>query len=117
VSLPPCRVAACLLALLYGAAAAHAGGPLVDPTRPSATVAPRDDGAIRVQAIILRTAVHVAIVDGRPVRAGDRIGDALIEEVTAEGVRYLRNGRSGFARLSVVNIAVRRSATDGNRVP
>jgi hypothetical protein len=117
VKLPARGTAACLLLLLYGATAARAGKELVDPTRPSTTVAAPDDSAVHVQAIISRAGARIAIVAGHLVRAGDRIANILIEEVTPDGVRYSQNGHSAFARLSVVTVAVRRPPTLGNHVP
>ena len=107
---------ACLAVLLTGASVARAGDGLVDPTRPTSTVAaPENEGdGIHVEAIILRTGSHVAIVNGHIVRAGDHVGDTLIEEVTADGVRYSQHGRSAFARLTPATIAVRHALLLGN---
>jgi hypothetical protein len=45
------------------------------------------------------------------VHAGDRIGNAFIEEVTPDGVRYSQDGRSRFARLKGPSpLPVRRGA-------
>ena len=92
-----------------------AGNPLADPTRPmtatdSAAAAP-EPGGVRVQAIMIRPGSRVAVVDGRLVHACDRIGKALIEEVTPEGVRYSQDGHSRFARLKCPTpLTVRRGA-------
>ena len=103
------------LAALAALQAAHAGNPLVDPTRPmSATdsvAAAPEPGGVRVQAVVIRPGSQVAVVDGRLVHAGDRIGNVLIEEVTPEGVRYSLDGHSRFARLKCPTpLTVRRGA-------
>jgi len=92
----------CLLGAVTGAGEARADGALVDPTRPATAsdeVREPQSGIVHVQAIVSRAHTQVAIVDGRLVRAGDRIAGLLIEEVTPEGVRFLQNGRRGFARV------------------
>jgi len=107
---------ACLAVLFAGATLARAGEGLVDPTRPTSTVgAPEGAGAgIRVEAVILRAGSRIAIVNGHIVRAGDHLGDTLIEEVTADGVRYSQHGHSAFARLTTATIAVRHALLLGN---
>ena len=108
------RAIVCLLVWAGGAEAAHAAQLLSDPTRPSATAAPLErQSGMHVEAIIVRSNSRLAIVDGHVVRAGDRIGDALIEAVTPEGVRYSRGGHSAFARLTVLSVTVRHAPVPG----
>jgi len=105
-----------LAILIAGASAAHAGEGLIDPTRPTSEVARSEsegDG-IHVEAVILRKGSRIAIVNGHIVRAGDHLGDTLIEEVTADGVRYSQHGHSAFARLTTATIAVRHALLLGN---
>jgi hypothetical protein len=112
------RHAGACLAVLSAVTLARAGELLVDPTRPSSVAAaPGGGGELQVQAILTRSGVRVAIVNGRPVQAGDHIADVLIEEVSPEGVRYAHNGHSAFARLSVSKVAVRRAPASGKDVP
>jgi nucleoid-associated protein YgaU len=108
---------ACLALCLAGAPVAHASEALADPTRPSSTAAaPENEGdGIRVEAVILRARSCLAIVNGHVVRAGDHLGNTLIEAVTAEGVRYSQHGRSAFARLTPAGIAVRHALLLGNQ--
>ena len=98
----PALIALSVLSLAAGVAA-HAGNALADPTRPASATDPvaraPENGEVRVQAIVIRGTSRVAVVDGRVVRAGDRIANVLIEEVTPDGVRYSHDGRSRFARL------------------
>lgn len=115
-------VAVSVVMALAAGAAAHADNLLVDPTRPrSATdspVAAREPGGVHVQAIVIRADSRIAVVDGRVVRAGDRIANVLIEEVTPEGVRYSQDGHSRFARLNCpVPLAVRHGAPSHRDLP
>jgi hypothetical protein len=75
---------------------------LVDPTRPTATAGhsgPSHACGVCVEAIVTRQEGSFAVVNGRVVRAGDRLSDISIEEVTPDGVKYLQAGHRGFARL------------------
>jgi len=113
-------VLACLGVALVGAT--RAANVLVDPTRPvSATdsaTAVADSTGVRVQAIMSRAGSRVAIVDGKLVRAGDRIANILIEEVTPEGVRYSQGGQSVFVRLQCPKqLPVRRAPVPQRDVP
>lgn len=117
---PALKVAVLLLPMLAAAGAARAQ--LVDPTRPmSATdtpAAPSEAGGVRVQAVVIRAGSRVAVVDGRVVRAGDRIANVTIEEVTPDGVRYSQDGHSRFARLkSPTPLSVRRGGAPLQRDP
>lgn len=109
----PALIALWVLSLAAGAAA-QAGNALADPTRPASATEPvaagPASGELRVQAIVIRGDSRVAVVDGRVVRAGDRIANVLIEEVTPDGVRYSHDGQSRFARLKCpTSLSVRRS--------
>lgn len=107
---------ACLAVLFAGAPVARAAEGLLDPTRPtSAVAAPESVGdGIHVEAVIQRAGSRIAIVNGHIVRAGDHLGDTLIEEVTADGVRYSQHGHSAFARLTTSTIAVRHALLLGD---
>lgn len=116
------RVAVSLFCVLAGSSAALAGNPLVDPTRPAtATDVPAEAseaGGMHVQAVVIRGGSRVAVVDGRVVRAGDRIANLVIEEVTPDGVRYSQDGHSRFARLkSPTPLSVRHGGAPSQRDP
>lgn len=116
------RIVALFALAVQGAEAAHAGNLLVDPTRPmtatDSPVAAPESGGVHVQAIVIRADSRVAVVDGRVVRAGDRIANVYIEEVTPEGVRYLQDGHSRFARLKCpALLPVRRGAAPQRDLP
>src|SRR5262244_2297545 len=93
----------CWVIGLVVAGAASGAETLVDPTRPiSAHAAPdthSDSPGVHVQAIFSRSGSRIAIVNGKVVRAGDRLGNLSIEEVTADGVRFFLDGHSMFVRV------------------
>jgi MSHA biogenesis protein MshK len=100
-----------LLALAVGIAYAKADT-LIDPTRPAN--APAKATAIRgVEPVSQLTAIfksgdrRVAVLDGRVVKSGDRIGDLVIQEISADSVRYTRAGRVEIARLPTQAAVVR----------
>ncbi|HEU4654822.1 MAG TPA: hypothetical protein VFS47_12605 [Steroidobacteraceae bacterium] len=83
---------------------------LRDPTKPmNAKTAPlaASARAIRVEAILSSSERMLAIVNGKVVRAGDRVGDARIDEVLTDGIRYTRDGHSQVARLDSHVVQVR----------
>jgi len=83
---------------------------LVDPTQP-AHARPATNGEVitpvRVEAIMQSGGARLAIVNGKVVRAGDHVGDARIDEVLNDGVRFTRDGHSQVARLDSHLIQVR----------
>ena len=97
---------ALLLGLCAGTVSAN---PLADPTRPSnATEVTRESSTgIRLEGILRSEGRLLAIVNGKIVRAGDRIGDSRIDEILADSIRYTRGGRSSTARLTQKPISVR----------
>lgn len=100
------------LLLACAAIGAHADA-LRDPTQPplapAAKAAVAATPMLRVSAIFRRGSQLSAIVDGKLVRAGDRIGTAIIQDITSDAVRYSRNGRSEVSRLKSSTVNVRRS--------
>lgn len=90
---------------------------LNDPTRPNdAKVAHANSSgepaALHVEAIYRPESNQrrLAIVDGRLVHEGDRIANALIEEITASTVRYSRGGRTQLAQLNPAKLQVRHTS-------
>lgn len=113
------RTALPLTALLAFGGVAHAqshGRPLQDPTRPATarnatqTQAP---GALQLEAVMGEGTQRVAIVNGKVVRTGDRIGTALIEEIGSDSIRYTRDGRSSVASIVKTGMQVRKPASAG----
>jgi len=77
---------------------------LKDPTRPPIMNVPiKHIDEIKllphVSAIFVSSTRRIAIFNDQPVRAGDRVGAYLIDEVTARGVRYSSAGHTAFAAL------------------
>lgn len=93
--LKPATIAALCAGIGAGAPAA---ADLPDPTRPPAALgAAREDGqdapaALELQSVLISPQRRVAIVSGREVRVGDRIGDARVVRI-AENELVLRNGQ------------------------
>jgi MSHA biogenesis protein MshK len=90
---------------------------LIDPTRPAnaptrAVVASSGEAAARVSAVFQTGGRRVAVLDGKVVKAGDRIGDAIVQEVMTDGVRLSRGGRIEVARLPKQAASVRRGAAE-----
>lgn len=89
---------------------------LVDPTQPAHT-RPATNGetmqAVRVEAILQSGERRLAIVNGKVVRAGDRIGSIQILDVSTDGVRYSRDGETNVARLTVKPMQVRYNERSG----
>jgi MSHA biogenesis protein MshK len=95
---------------------AHADS-LGDPMRPAnaqasssaaRSVAPKGS---RVTAIFASGERRVAVFDGRVVRPGDRVGNAVILDVLADGVRFAQSGRIEIARLPKQSVVVLRERT------
>ncbi len=111
-----------LLLLLLTASAAHADT-LIDPTRPayaptkSSSPAARsaDPTTARVTAVFQNGDRRVAVLDGRVVKVGDRVGDIVIQEVLADGVRYTRAGRVEVVRLPQQAAQVRSAGKGADR--
>jgi MSHA biogenesis protein MshK len=108
----PIPVAACLCGALIVSIAARAD--LIDPMRPAGPGnGPAHSAAPirpRVTAVFLSGQRRVAVFDGRVVKVGDRVGDVTIEEISADGVRYMRAGKVEYARLPQQATPVRRNA-------
>lgn len=86
-------IAWCLGVFLAGMAAAQSA-PLADPTRPpgaggeSGAEAAAPAGA-RLQSVLISPTRRIAVIDGKAVALGGRIGDATLETVT-ESAAVLR---------------------------
>jgi MSHA biogenesis protein MshK len=99
-------VTALLLGLYAGTVSAN---PLADPTRPSNAkdVSRESSPGIRLEGILRSEGRLLAIVNGKIVRAGDRIGDSRIDEIFTDSIRYTRAGHTSTARLTQKHISVR----------
>lgn len=107
-------LATLLLAMTAQSAAAER---LVDPTRPAnaKSVAAAKSDTVRLEAILQSDGARVAIVNGRLVRPGDRVGAAQIQEILPNAVRFSRDGRTHTAYLQDKALRVRQNvaATEG----
>jgi MSHA biogenesis protein MshK len=77
---------------------------LPDPTRPSGSLgqapggagklpgAAEDAAALQLQSVIVSPERKVAIINGKTVRLGEKIGDAVVAKIT-EGEVVLRTGK------------------------
>ena len=107
-------IAALLLVTATGACttrAVAAAPALEDPTRPSDARGARAVPGwpqLQLQGIVCRGTSRVAIVDGRLVHSGDRLGDALIGDIDPDAVHYLRGGHELIAYLTRSSLQVRR---------
>lgn len=84
--------------LLAGATAgnAHADS-LIDPTRPPTPGARVPGSGLQLEGVLCHAGVFVAIADDRLVHIGDRVGGALIRDISAAGVRYSLGTHERFA--------------------
>ena len=110
------RLIACCLGVFLAGIAAAQSAPLADPTRPPG--AGGDSGAeavapagARLQSVLISPTRRVAVIDGRAVALGGRIGDATLETVTesAAVLRYAGR-RETLWLMPGVDKQVRRSA-------
>ena len=99
-----------LAALLLTMSAKAAADRLADPTRPpqasDASASPSQD-SVRVEAVLRSKERDLAIVNGKIVRAGDRVAGVQIEAILPDGIRYVRDGQVRVARLQPASIPVR----------
>ena len=100
------------LTVLLAIGAVAQADTLRDPTRPATAreVVKNVGSGLQLEAIMGSSTHRLAIVNGKVVRAGDRIGTALIEEIGADFIRYTRNGRSATAKIVKNSLRVRQSA-------
>ena len=103
-----------ILATLAAGTVCNAGS-LADPMRPySVSRAPAGKvvSDFTVTAIFSSEARQVAVVNGKVVQAGDRLGNARVIEILPDGVRYERDGRQFTIRVASLAIKVRKPAID-----
>lgn len=98
--------------LLSMSAQAAAADRLADPTRPpearSVKSGPTRD-TVRVEAVLRSAGRDLAIVNGKVVHAGDRIGTAQVAAILPDGISYVRDGQTHVARLQQSTLQVRRA--------
>jgi MSHA biogenesis protein MshK len=79
--------------------------PLNDPTRPPSAVT-RQDGSetsssasSRLQSVLISSTRQVAVIDGRTVRLGERIGDATLVSIAPSQVILQRGAQYETLRM------------------
>jgi len=94
-------------AALAGTALAQ---PLADPTRPPAQgpselhSAPSGVAPSRLQSVLISAGRSVAVIDGRPVRLGERVGDATLVSIEPSEVTLERG--AARERLTLLPSAI-----------
>ena len=92
-----------LAALLIAILAAAPAGSLEDPTRPPSSLAPAPTDAappaLELTAILARGEQRVAVIDGRTLREGDRLGADTV--VRIEPTRVELRGPDGLRELTL----------------
>jgi hypothetical protein len=115
-----------LLTLILLSAIASAGT-LPDPMRPAqrhAHLARHAQASVPVVSAVLirkdatgkRGAQRKAIVDGRWVKPGDRVGRGRIQSITNDGVQWVHRGKVRDLRLSSAAISLKKLTADPPRV-
>jgi len=89
-----------------GGRAVSAEPPIADPTRPpgvartAAATGEPVDVALVLQSVIVSPERRVAVINGRSVRTGDRVGDSEVMEISRSRVRL--EGPKGSITLALV---------------
>jgi MSHA biogenesis protein MshK len=92
------RKVVALLATGFLVAAAADVGDLPDPTNPSGH-AGAGAASSGVQSILITPRRKQAVIHGRTVRVGDRVGDAVVVDIQPYEVILNRGGRESRMRL------------------
>jgi MSHA biogenesis protein MshK len=91
--------------VLAGAALAQ---PLADPTRPPMQGRPElrqsEAPSTRLQSVLISAGRNTAVIDGRAVRVGDRVGDAILVSIEPSEVTLQRG--AAVERLTLLPGAV-----------
>jgi len=106
-----------ILSLLFAGSSASWGAlaqPLGDPMRPPAMAAPSpaEEGASRaagrLQSVLISPGRRVAVIDGRVVRLGERLGDATLVAISESQVVLQRP--DGRETLKLTPVAEKKPA-------
>jgi MSHA biogenesis protein MshK len=93
---------------------------LNDPTRPPMsrpvikTQASAPAGA-RLTAVLFSDERRVAVIDGKPVREGDRIADAVVTRITSDTVTLTKSQRAEVLRLPKATLSIKTKSAMENR--
>jgi hypothetical protein len=101
--------------LLMIASTAALAEPPRDPMRPPMVSGPARSSAQApapaVSAVFISHARRVAVVFGRVVHAGDRVGNCVVDEVVPDGIRCHEGSNIHVARSGAPVVAFRTPAT------
>jgi MSHA biogenesis protein MshK len=89
------------LGLVFAASSAGAQT-LADPTRPPTASTAPDEGVAassRLQSILISSGRSVAVIDGRAVRIGERVGDAIVVAIAPSEVTLQRRNARETLKL------------------
>lgn len=112
----------CALAALFAGSSASQAAlaqPLGDPMRPPAAVAaPPEPGeasktAARLQSVLISPGRRVAVIDGRLVRVGERVGDATLVAISESQV--VLQGPGGRETLKLIPVIEKKPIPRGVR--
>jgi MSHA biogenesis protein MshK len=96
-----------ILTAVAASAAAAAQAVLLDPTRPPAPASAPEgttpagaQSTHRLQSVLISPQRKLAVIDGRTVALGGRIGDALVVAITETGVTLRRGEQTEMLPLN-----------------
>lgn len=72
---------------------------LPDPTRPAAATRQAPDGGLALQSTLISPSRRVAVINGREVGVGERVGDAVVADIRPYEVVLNKNGRETRLRM------------------
>jgi MSHA biogenesis protein MshK len=98
--------------ILFAAASVLAGAalaqPLADPMRPPmrgpAELRQSEAPSTRLQSVLISPGRNVAVIDGRAIRVGERVGDAILVSIEPSEVTLQRG--AALERLTLLPGAV-----------
>lgn len=77
---------------------------LVDPTQPANYQKERKQEVLRVESILLGTVRKVAVISGKVVGEGDRIGSTMIISINKDSVKISSGGKFSTLKLNRTSI-------------
>ena len=100
----PTSLALGLLLAASSASQAALGQPLGDPMRPpeasaSPSIEPRTEASTRLQSVLISGHRRAAVIDGRSVGLGERIGDATVVAISPSEVTLQRGSERQTLKL------------------
>jgi MSHA biogenesis protein MshK len=91
------------LSLLFAASTSQAAlaQALSDPTRPPSAASPQESEAApsRLQSVLISPTRKIAVIDGRTVRLGERVGDATLVAIAPSEVTLQRGAKYETLRM------------------